>query len=82
VETLGDGHVYDIEAGFTDPKDCTGFSFILSGVYPLEEGKISARRRQPNKREIDVLSREIESKARDLVAELRLEFLTMQAGSE
>lgn len=82
TELLGEGNVYDVEAGFAEPKDCTGFSFILSGVYPLEEGKVSARRRPPYKHEIDALSRVIESKARDLVAELRLEFLTAEAGSE
>ncbi|WP_019577473.1 hypothetical protein [Curvibacter lanceolatus] len=82
TELLGEGNVYDIEAGFADPKDCTGFSFILSGVYPLEEGKVSARRRPPHKHEIDALSRVIESKARDLVAKLRSEFLAAEAGSE
>lgn len=81
TELLGDGNVYDIEAGFADPKDCTGFSFILSGVFPLEEGKISTRRRPPSKREIDTLSRVIESKARDLVVELRTDFLDEKAGS-
>lgn len=82
TELLGEGNVYDIEAGFADPKDCTGFSFILSGVYPLEEGKVSARRRPPHKHEIDAVSRVIESKARDLVVELRSEFLAADAGSE
>lgn len=32
---MGTKNVYEIEAVFADPKDCTGFSFILSGVYPL-----------------------------------------------
>ncbi len=82
TEVLGEGNVYDIEAGFSDPKDCTGFSFILSGVFPLEEGKVSTRRRPPHKHEIDAFSRVIESKARDLVAELRSEFLTAEAGPE
>lgn len=82
TELLGNGNVYDIEAGFADPKDCTGFSFILSGVFPLEDGKVSTRRRPPYKHEIDALSRVIESKARYLVAELRLEFLGAGAGSD
>ena len=30
-ENLGAGHMYDIEATFSDPKDCIGFSFILNG---------------------------------------------------
>lgn len=82
TELLGDGNVYDVEAGFADPKDCTGFSFILSGVFPMEEGKVSTKRRPPYKHEIDALSRVIESKARDLVAELRSEYLAADAGSE
>ena len=82
TELLGDGNVYDIEAGFADPKDCTGFSFILSGVFPLEEGKVSTKRRPPYKHEIDALSRVIESKARDLVLELRSEYLAVEAGGE
>ena len=105
TELLGDGNVYDVEAGFADPKDCTGFSFILSGVFPLEEGKdereacavfsfilsgvfpleegkVSTKRRPPYKHETDALSRVIESKARDLVAELRSEYLAADAGSE
>lgn len=74
AETLGDGNIYDIEAVFAGPKDCTGFSFILSGVFPVEDGKVSTRRRAPKKREIDAISRVIESKSRELVAQLREEF--------
>lgn len=66
-ETTGLGHIYDIEAVFSDPKDCTGFSFILSGVYPFEEGVVSSRRRSPSKQEIDAISRVVEAKARSLV---------------
>ncbi|MGC9561571.1 hypothetical protein [Brachymonas sp. M4Q-1] len=82
TERFGDGNVYDVEAGFADPKDCNGFSFILSGVFPLEDGKVSTKRRPPYKHEIDALSRVIESKARDLVAELRSEYLAADTGSE
>lgn len=82
TELLGDGNVYDVEAGFADLKDCTGFSFILSGVFPLVEGKVASKRRSPFKQETEALSRVIESKARDLVAELRLEYLASDAGSK
>ena len=82
TELLGEGNVYDIEAGFADLKDCSGFSFILSGVFPLEDGKVSTKRRPPYKHEIDALSRVIESKARDLVTEFRSEFLATEAESE
>lgn len=80
TEAMGAGNVYDIEAVFADPKDCTGFSFILSGVFPVEEGKVSARRRSPHKDEIDAISRVIESKSRALVAKLREEFAGSSAG--
>nr|WP_315240735.1 hypothetical protein [uncultured Albidiferax sp.] len=82
TEVMGVGSVYDIEAGFSDPKDCTGFSFILSGVFPIEDGKVSTRRRAPYKYENDAFSRVIESKARDLVTTLRAEFLATDTGSE
>lgn len=75
TETMGLGNVYDIEAVFADPKDCAGFSFILSGVFPVEEGKPSSRRRGPEKSEIDAISRVIEVKSRELVTQLREEFL-------
>lgn len=74
TETLGDGNVYDIEAGFSDMKDCVGFSFILSGVFQLDEGKISTKRRQPLKHEINSFSRIIEAKARELMGLLKSEF--------
>jgi hypothetical protein len=37
-EKFGEGHDFDIEATFSDPKNCTGFSFILTGVYEVEMG--------------------------------------------
>lgn len=81
TESSGDGNVYDVEAGFADPKDCTGFSFILSGVFPLVEGKVASKRRSPEKRETDKLSRVIELKASAVVAELRAEYATLDTGS-
>lgn len=80
TETLGGGNVYDIEAVFANPKECTDFSFILSGVFPVEEGKVSTRRRAPHKGEIDAISRVIESKSRELVAKLREEFAGSDTG--
>lgn len=73
-EIAGAGNDYDIEAAFTNPKECTGFSFILSGVYPFEDGKLASRRRPPLKHEIDEISRVVENKARELVAQLSDEF--------
>jgi hypothetical protein len=79
-KSTGIGHVYDIEAVFADPKDCTGFSFILRGVFPEENGKVSSRRRAPTKSEVDAISRVIEEKSRELVIELREEFGVPSAG--
>lgn len=73
-EIMGAGNAYDIEAVFADPQDCTGFSFILSGVYTFEDGKISSHRCTPTKNEINTISQVVELKSRELVAELREEF--------
>lgn len=81
-EIAGTGHDYDIEATFADPKDCTGFSFILSGVYPYEDGKVSTRRRPPFKHEIDEISRVIETKARLLVTQIREDYAKKSAGDD
>jgi hypothetical protein len=70
-EIGGAGNIYAIEATFANQKDCTGFSFILAGVFPCEEGKLSSRRRPPFKNEIEDISRVIESKARELVIQSR-----------
>lgn len=73
-ETGGSGHAYAIEAMFANPKDCAGFSFILSGVYPCEDGLLSNRRRAPFKHEIEEISGVVEARARVLVKELNDEF--------
>ncbi|WP_293779757.1 hypothetical protein [uncultured Oxalicibacterium sp.] len=79
-EKLGDGNDYDIEATFTDPKDCTGFSFILTGVYPCVDGRILSKRRPPEKYEIEKISKVIEAKSRELVTQLRVEHLKAAEG--
>ena len=74
-ELLGAGNVYDIEAVFSNPKDCVGFSFLLSGIYPLDEkGIVTKKRRPPLLSEIEKLSLAIEKRSRELVASLKLEF--------
>lgn len=78
-EIGGAGHDYDIEATFADPKQCTGFSFILSGVYPFEDGVHATRRRPPYKPEIDQISRVVESHAREIAARLRQEWRQQQS---
>lgn len=81
-EVAGTGHDYDIEAMFANPRDCTGFSFILSGVYPLENGQIATRRRTPFKHEIEAISSVVEAKARQLVKELTQEFKNSAGGGD
>lgn len=81
-EAMGAGHDYDIEATFAEPKDCTGFSFILSGVYPNEDGKRATRRRAPFKHEIEQISLVVESKARELAKKLREEYQQSAAGGK
>lgn len=81
-EIAGSGHDYDIEASFTNPKECTGFSYILNGVYPYEDGKLSSRRRPPLKHEIDEISLVVENRARELMTQLRVDFKIASEGSE
>lgn len=78
-DSLSSGNVYAVEAVFSDPKACTGFSFLLKGVYPYEDGKVSKRRRPPTSSEINKISLVIENKSRELVTELRDEFFSQQS---
>lgn len=71
TERLGRGFGFDIEATFANPKDCTGFSYLLRGVHELgDDGKLVKHRRGPTTGEIDAIARAIESKARELVRRL------------
>lgn len=72
-ETLGNGSEVEIEALFLNPKDCTDFSFILLAVfvYDSETGKVAEKRRTPERSEIDVVSRVVERRAKELMDELR-----------
>jgi hypothetical protein len=74
TELYGEGHVYAIEVSFADPKDCTNFSYLVTGVFPLEEGKVSSRKRSPTKSEVNGVSRLIEVRARELMSALRNEY--------
>ena len=71
TEKLGKGYGFQIEAMFSEPSDCTGFSYLLRGIYELgEDGKLSKYRRQPTKSENDSISRLIEEKAKSLIQAL------------
>lgn len=68
---LGVGGAYEVEATFANPKDCTGFSYLLRGVYERgEDAKLSKVRRSPTAAEINEISRVIEKKARELLNKL------------
>lgn len=72
--TVGTGDGYEIEATFADPKECTGFSYLLRGVYDLgENGKLAKHRRSPTADEIDKIARLVEAKARILLEKLDAE---------
>jgi len=72
-KVLSAGAIYEIEATFEDPKDCTGFSFILSGVFPVEGGKPTSRKRAPQSSEIDEISRAIDAHSRHVMSVIKLE---------
>lgn len=82
AELTGIGNVYDIEAMFADPKDCTGFSFLLRGVYPMEDGKVSSRKRTPSRAEVERISSVVEDKARELMEGFRKEISNASQGEE
>lgn len=70
-EVLGRGDAYEIEAVFTDPSECTNFSFILVGVYSNEKDGLSDRRRTPSKLENEKISRLIEVKSHELMVQMQ-----------
>ena len=71
VANMGTGAGYQLEATFADPKECTGFSYILRGVYDLgENSKLVKVRRSPTSDEIDRMARLLENKARELMLAL------------
>jgi hypothetical protein len=67
------GSAYEIEAGFEDVRNCTGFSYLLRGVYSVEKDRLGARRRTPSKFEINAISKRVEARARIIAAEIRNE---------
>ncbi len=78
-DSLSSGDVYAVEALFSDPKNCTGFSFLLKGVFNYEDGKVSSKRRPPTSAEINKVSLIIENRSRELVDELRDEFFNQSS---
>jgi len=75
LETMGRGHVYEIEALFQDYEECSGFSFLLAGVYVLEDGGLhSSKRRGPLREEAEIISKAIEAKSRLLMTAMQKEY--------
>jgi hypothetical protein len=67
-KTMGSGGSYEVEATFTDPRECTGFSYLLRGVHDLTaDGKTAKKRRPPVKEEINEVAKVVEEKARELL---------------
>lgn len=63
-EALGEGNVFEIDAQFANPRDCTDFSYLVRAVYQCEDGVISSKRRTPRKDEVEKMSGLIESAAK------------------
>lgn len=70
-EELGKGDEFDIEVVFADPVDCTGFSFILLGVYEVSDGNVAQKRRMPTTIETLRIAKAVEGRARELISKLR-----------
>lgn len=67
----GHGHVYAVEASFSDVKDCTDFSFMVTGVYTYENGALATKRRTPTRSEVEILSAFIEKRAQAAMLSMR-----------
>jgi hypothetical protein len=69
-EQMGRGDEYDIEVVFSDHIGCTGFSFLLVGVYESVDGLLSAKRRLPERHEVLRVAKAVEGRARELISKL------------
>jgi hypothetical protein len=59
-----DSDIFELEAQFSHPDTCTGFSYRTKSVLIVDEGKITSKRRGPKKDEEDTLFRLIELAAK------------------
>jgi len=55
-----DSDIYELEAQFSEPGDCTGFSYQTKRVLIFEDGKVTDKTRQPKMAEEASLSELIE----------------------
>lgn len=65
-----DSDVYEVEAQFTEPRECTGFSYQVRSVLITEGGKETGKKRGAKPEEQDGLFRRIEQSAKNAIAKL------------
>lgn len=71
IEERVSGKRYEIEIAFDDPEFCQNFTFILKGIYELDEdNKYLTTRRVPTSNEISKISSLIEHQARNTINKL------------
>ncbi|WP_175810886.1 hypothetical protein [Burkholderia cepacia] len=46
-----DSDIFEVEAQFSDPETCTGFSYLARSVIIVDEGKVTDKRRSPKRDE-------------------------------
>lgn len=70
IATRVDSDIFELEAQFSRPEHCTGFSYRTKSVILVDEGKVTSKRRGPKKDEEDNLFRLIEQAAKRALASL------------
>jgi hypothetical protein len=70
LASKSDSDIFELEAQFSRPENCTGFSYRTKTVVMVDEGKITTKRRSPKKDEEDTLFRLIEDAAKQALAAL------------
>jgi hypothetical protein len=70
LATRIDSDIYELEAQFSRPEHCTGFSYRTKSVIMVDEGKVTGKRRSPKKDEEDNLFRLIEQAAKRALSSL------------
>jgi len=75
-ETLPDSDIYEFEAQFSNPEDCTGFSYMPKGVIRYKgEGHFNKSKSQLTPNENDVYTKLLENAARASMAYIQAKAL-------
>lgn len=69
-EKLADDDIFELEAQFSSPENCTGFSYRAKSVVLVENGKPTAKRRGPKSEEEDRFFRLIEAAAKKSLSDV------------